>query len=335
MGTMIQTHQLDEAAFRGQRFRDHPSDLRGANDLLVLTRPDVIEGIHADYLAAGADVISTNTFNANAVSMSDYGLESVTGEMNEAAARIARRSADAAEAREPDRPRFVAGALGPTTRTASLSPDVNDPGARSVTWDELVDRLHDRRARPGRRWRGHPAHRDHLRHPQCQGGDLRGREPVRRARVPPAGHDQRHHHGRLRQDALGPDGGGILGERAARPTPERRAQLCPRREAATAISPGALGHRGRVRVGISQRRSAERVRWLRRAATRDRERPGPAHRGRVPELRGWLLRHHPRPYPRHRGGGGRSSAPTGPDTPAPHPAVGPGAARPSRPTRCS
>ena len=138
MGTMIQAHQLDEAAFRGQRFRDHPSDLRGANDLLVLTRPDVIEGIHADYLAAGADIISTNTFNANAVSMSDYGLGSVTGEMNEAASRIARRSADAAEAGEPERPRFVAGALGPTTRTASLSPDVNDPGARSVTWDELV-----------------------------------------------------------------------------------------------------------------------------------------------------------------------------------------------------
>ncbi len=139
MGTMIQTHELDEAAFRGERFRDHPSDLRGANDLLVLTRPDVIEAIHGDYLAAGADVISTNTFNANAVSMADYGLEAITGEMNLVAARIARRAADAAEAAEPGRPRFVAGALGPTTRTASLSPDVNDPGARSVTWDQLVD----------------------------------------------------------------------------------------------------------------------------------------------------------------------------------------------------
>ncbi len=136
---MIQAHQLDEAAFRGERFRDHPSDLRGANDLLVLTRPAVIEVIHADYLDAGADIISTNTFNANAVSMADYGLEALTGEMNLVAARIARRTADAAESADPGRPRFVAGALGPTTRTASLSPDVNDPGARSVTWDQLVD----------------------------------------------------------------------------------------------------------------------------------------------------------------------------------------------------
>ena len=139
MGTMIQAHQLDEAAFRGDRFRDHPSDLRGANDLLVLTRPEVIESIHADYLDAGADVISTDTFNANSVSMADYGLEAITGEMNRVAAQIARRAADAAELADPARPRFVAGALGPTTRTASLSPDVNDPGARSVTWDQLVD----------------------------------------------------------------------------------------------------------------------------------------------------------------------------------------------------
>ncbi|MCY7419701.1 MAG: homocysteine S-methyltransferase family protein, partial [Chloroflexi bacterium] len=139
MGTMIQTHQLDEAAFRGDRFRDHPSDLRGANDLLVLTRPELIESIHSAYLTAGADIISTDTFNATAVSMADYGLEAITGEMNLVAAQIARCAADAAERADPGRPRFVAGALGPTTRTASLSPDVNDPGARSVTWDQLVD----------------------------------------------------------------------------------------------------------------------------------------------------------------------------------------------------
>jgi 5-methyltetrahydrofolate--homocysteine methyltransferase len=138
MGTMIQAYELDEAAFRGSRFHDHPTDLRGANDLLVLTRPDVVEQVHAEYLAAGADVISTDTFNANAVSLADYGLASLAREMNRAAAMLARSAADAAERAQPERPRFVAGALGPTTRTASLSPDVNDPGARGVTWDELV-----------------------------------------------------------------------------------------------------------------------------------------------------------------------------------------------------
>ena len=137
MGTMIQAHQLDEAAFRGARFRDHPQDLRGANDLLVLTQPAVISGIHAAYLDAGADIISTNTFNATRVSMADYALEPVVEEVNAVAARLARAAADAAEARDPGRPRYVAGALGPTTRTASLSPTVEDPGARNVTFEEL------------------------------------------------------------------------------------------------------------------------------------------------------------------------------------------------------
>ncbi len=139
MGTMIQGHGLTEAQYRAERFRDHPTDLRGANDLLVLTAPDVIRGIHDAYLDAGADILSTNTFNANAVSLSDYGLESVAEEINREAARLARDAADAVEVREPGRPRYVAGALGPTTRTASISPDVNDPGARNVTWEQLVD----------------------------------------------------------------------------------------------------------------------------------------------------------------------------------------------------
>jgi len=143
MGTMIQTHELDEDSFRGDRFRDHPHDLKGANDLLVLTQPDIIRGIHAEYLAAGADIVSTDTFNANRISMADYALEPWAGEMNEAAARIARQAADAAEAADPSRPRFVAGSLGPTNRTASLSPDVNDPGARNVTWEELRVAYHE------------------------------------------------------------------------------------------------------------------------------------------------------------------------------------------------
>ncbi|MGY1745899.1 methionine synthase [Blastococcus sp. SYSU D00695] len=139
MGTAIQRDRPDEAGYRGERFADWPSDLQGNNDLLVLTQPQVIAGIHREYLDAGADVIETNTFNANAVSLRDYGMSDLAYELNLEATRLARREADAATARTPDRPRYVAGALGPASRTASISPDVNDPGARNVTFDELAE----------------------------------------------------------------------------------------------------------------------------------------------------------------------------------------------------
>jgi 5-methyltetrahydrofolate--homocysteine methyltransferase len=135
MGTMIQRYKLTEADFRGERFAEHPSDLKGNNDLLVMTRPDVIREIHGQYLAAGADLIETNTFGATSVAQEDYGLGHIAREMNVAAARIARSVAD--EYSTPEHPRFVAGALGPTPRTASISPDVNDPGARNTSFDEL------------------------------------------------------------------------------------------------------------------------------------------------------------------------------------------------------
>lgn len=141
MGTMIQRYRLDEDAFRGGHagcLAGHAHDLKGDNDVLVLTRPDVIREIHDGYLAAGADLIETNTFGATSIAQADYALADRAREMNLAAARIARGSADAWTAKTPDRPRFVAGALGPTNRTASISPDVNDPGARNVTFDELV-----------------------------------------------------------------------------------------------------------------------------------------------------------------------------------------------------
>jgi 5-methyltetrahydrofolate--homocysteine methyltransferase len=137
MGTMIQRHHLTEADFRGERLRGHPKDLKGNNDLLSLTRPDVIRRIHDAYLAAGADIIETNTFGASAIAQEDYGLAPLAREMNVAAAAVARAAADAAST--PDQPRFVAGALGPTPRTASISPDVNDPGARNVGFDQLRD----------------------------------------------------------------------------------------------------------------------------------------------------------------------------------------------------
>jgi 5-methyltetrahydrofolate--homocysteine methyltransferase len=140
MGTMIQSYALDETDFRGDRggLRAHPKDLRGNNDLLTLTRPDVIAEIHRGYLEAGADLLETNTFNAQAISQSDYGTEGLAYEMNVAAARLARREADAQTRRTPERPRFVVGVLGPTNRTASLSPDVNDPGFRNVTFEQLA-----------------------------------------------------------------------------------------------------------------------------------------------------------------------------------------------------
>ena len=139
MGTMIQRHGLSETDYRGERFHQHRRDLKGDNDLLVLTRPDVIRGIHDGYLAAGADIIETNTFNANAVSQADYGLEDLAHELNVGAATLAREAANAWTARTPDRPRFVAGSIGPTNRTLSISPDVNDPAFRAITFDALRD----------------------------------------------------------------------------------------------------------------------------------------------------------------------------------------------------
>ena len=141
MGTMIQRYKLTEADFRGERFKDHPKDLKGNNDLLQLTRPDVIREIHEQYLAAGADIIETNTFGATAVAQDDYGLGAYARELNVAAARIAREACD--KFSSADKPRFVAGALGPTPRTASISPDVNDPAARNVTFEELRQAYHD------------------------------------------------------------------------------------------------------------------------------------------------------------------------------------------------
>jgi 5-methyltetrahydrofolate--homocysteine methyltransferase len=138
MGTMIQAHDLDERDVRGDLFAGHDGDLRGDNDLLNLTRPELIRDIHDAYLAAGADIISTNSFNATSISQADYRLSAHAWEINLAAARIARAAADAAEAADPGRPRFVAGAIGPTNQTASISPDVNDPGFRSVDFDSLA-----------------------------------------------------------------------------------------------------------------------------------------------------------------------------------------------------
>jgi 5-methyltetrahydrofolate--homocysteine methyltransferase len=143
MGTMIQRYQLTEEDFRGERFKDHPCDVRGNNDLLNITRPDIIKAIHAEYLEAGADIIETNTFSTQRISMADYQMEDLSYEMSFEGARIAKEIAKEYTLKNPDKPRFVAGALGPTTKMASMSPDVNDPGYRAVTFDELVDAYYE------------------------------------------------------------------------------------------------------------------------------------------------------------------------------------------------
>jgi len=139
MGTMIQSYRLEEADYRGTRFADWPSDVKGNNDLLLLSRPDIIAAIEMAYLDAGADILETNTFNATQISQADYGMESLVYELNVQGARIARQVADAKTLETPDKPRFVAGVLGPTSRTCTISPDVNDPGYRNVTFDALVE----------------------------------------------------------------------------------------------------------------------------------------------------------------------------------------------------
>jgi 5-methyltetrahydrofolate--homocysteine methyltransferase len=138
MGTMVQTYKLNESAYRGERFKDWPSDLKGNNDLLSLTQPQIIQEIHRQYLAAGADIIETNTFNSTTLSMADYGMGSLVVELNTAGARNARAAANAVMAAEPGRTCFVAGAIGPTGKTCSISGDVNNAAARGVTYDELV-----------------------------------------------------------------------------------------------------------------------------------------------------------------------------------------------------
>lgn len=137
MGTMLQRYKFTEADFRGERFKEWPSPLQGNNDLLSLTQPEAIATIHAKYLEAGADIIETNTFSGTTIAMADYHMEDLVYELNYESARVARKVADEFTAKEPDKPRFVVGSIGPTNKTASMSPDVNDPGFRAVSFDEL------------------------------------------------------------------------------------------------------------------------------------------------------------------------------------------------------
>ncbi len=137
MGTMLQAYKFTEEDFRGERFKEYPTSLKGNNDLLSLTQPKAIKEVHAEYFSAGADIVETNTFSGTTIAMADYQMENLVYELNYESAKIAKEVADEFTAREPHKPRFVAGSIGPTNRTASMSPDVNDPGYRAVTFDEL------------------------------------------------------------------------------------------------------------------------------------------------------------------------------------------------------
>src|SRR5215210_4291406 len=139
MGTMIQSYELGEEDYRGERFKDYPRELKGNNDLLSITQPQIIRDIHDAVLEVGADLLETNTFNSTSISQADYGMENLVYELNYESARIARDAADSWTERTPEKPRFVAGAIGPTNRTASISPDVNNPGFRNVSFDALVE----------------------------------------------------------------------------------------------------------------------------------------------------------------------------------------------------
>ena len=181
MGTMIQALKLNEEGYRGARFDAWNREVRGNNDLLNLSRADAVRDIHLAYFRAGADIVSTNTFSSTAIAQADYGMEGIAYELNQAGATLAREAAAQAE-KEDGRRRFVAGALGPTNRTASISPDVANPGFRAITFDQLRDRLWRASARADR-WRCRPVpDRNHFRHAQRQGRHFRDFRGLRRTR---------------------------------------------------------------------------------------------------------------------------------------------------------
>jgi hypothetical protein len=298
MGTMIQALGLDEEGYRGARFDAWNREVRGNNDLLVLSQPEKIREIHLAYFRAGADIVSTNTFSSTRIAQADYGMADIAHELNVAGARLARAAADAAQ-REDGRPRFVAGALGPTNRTASISPDVSNPGFRAVTFDEL-----------------RTAYAEQVKGLLEGGADLLLIETIfdtlnakaaiaAIAEVMEAGgvDDLRHHHRPLRAAPLRPDPGGVLELGAARHANLDRPQLRARRQGDARAYRRDRADRRYLRLRLPECRVAERVRPLRRepglhglAARRVRRRRARQYRRR-------LLRHDARPHPRHRARG--------------------------------
>ncbi len=308
MGTMIQRRGLTEADYRGERFASHSHELKGNSDVLVLTRPDVILDIHRLYLAAGADLVETNTFSAQAISQADYALEDASYDINVAGARLARQACDEFTAASPDKPRFVAGSLGPTNRTLSISPDMNDPSARAVTFDQMRDAYRTQVRGLVDGGVGRAAVRDHHRHAERQGRARRHRRGVCGEGHPPAAPDLGDHHRPERPHAFRADRRGVLDRRRARAAVQRRHQLRARRQRHGAVHRGAVEGRADAHQLLSERRAAEPVRRLRRAAAADRGAARGLRATRLGEHRRRLLRHHAGPHRRHRGGGQGSAA---------------------------
>jgi methionine synthase I (cobalamin-dependent) len=257
MGTMIQSYGLDESGYRGSRFRDFERDLKGNNDILALTQPGIVQEIHEGFFRAGADIVETNTFNATSISQADYGMEGIVYELNKTAAEIACRAAAAIQQETPDKLRFVAGALGPTNKTASISPDVNNPGHRNVTFDELVI-----------------AYEESIRGLADGGADLLLIETIfdtlnSKAAIYAAeryfssnqhaltGDDIRHYYRCFGTHLIGTDGRSILDVDSARKSTHRRIQLRARRRRLAPLYPGDLAHRGHSRQHLSECRITE------------------------------------------------------------------------------
>ena len=325
MGTAIQRDRPDEAGYRGDRFTEWPTALQGNNDLLTLTQPQIIEGIHREYLEAGADILETNTFNANAVSLSDYDMADLSYELNYAGAALARKAAD--EFSTPEKPRYVAGAIGPTTRTASISPDVNDPGARNVSYDQLV-----------------AAYLEAANGLVDGGADLIIVETIfdslnAKAAVfavetlfedrgtPLAGDHLGHHHRCLRADAVRSGHRGVLERDQAREADRGRPQLRPGRAGDEALHRRGGADRGHLRLLLPERRPAQRFRRVRRVPGASGRLHRRVRRGRPGQPGRWLLRNGAAAHRRDRQGRRRRETEGSAARFRGHPALGPGAAQ--------
>jgi hypothetical protein len=287
MGTMIQRHKLDEDGYRGARFKDWPRDIKGNNDLLVLTQPAIIQGIHEQYLAAGADIIETNTFNAQRISMADYGMEDLSYEINVEAAKLARAAADKYNKLTPEKQRFVAGAVGPTNRTASISPDVNNPGFRNVSFDELRD-----------------AYKEQVKALIAGGSDIILIETIfdtlNAKAAGLATLEVFDEVGVTLPVMIGPDAGSLLVFHAPPEAVLDRPQLRAGCRPDAPIPCGALARRRRPYLGLSERGSSERDGRLRRNAGRYGLRHRAVGRGWADQHHRRLLRINPRSHPAHR-----------------------------------
>ena len=279
-GVLIQRQLRGEEAYRGERFKDHPRDVAGDPDLLNLTRPEVVLGIHRDYFAAGADIATTNTFTATTIGQADYALEAHAYEMNLAGAQLARRAADEVGG-------FVAGSVGPLNVTLSLSPRVDEPAYRTHTFDADPGRLRGAGPRARRRWRRLPPDRDDLRHAEREGGDRRS---TRRG-AGPAALDLLHRDRPQRPQSVRPDSRRVLALGRARAAVHRRRQLLARRDADEAVRRRPRTRRPDLGRVPSERRPAERDGHARRAARRHEQVPARVRPGRAGERRRRLLRH--------------------------------------------